>query len=144
MNVEFGNDQAVIIDIRQLAFRRLAIAAAIFAVLKARELQQQHGLDNKRTCIWKPEVRSKRVERDHGSRLRLSFDAAPPLHQCVVVAVRSEGSTEISTASMTAVPAKVIIATWKGTTTCARSIGASQASMSVFSAMNFVDLESRL
>src|ERR1700730_17933482 len=139
-----GNNQAVVIDVRQLAFWRLAKPAAICAVVEAGELQQQHGFDNKRTCIWKPEVRPKGVERDHGSGLPLSFDAAPPLHQCVVVAVRSEGSTENSTASITAVPAKVINATWKGTTTCARAIGASQASMSVFSAMNFVDLESRL
>jgi hypothetical protein len=31
-----GNDQAVVIDIRQLAFWRLAIPAAIFSILKTR------------------------------------------------------------------------------------------------------------
>jgi hypothetical protein len=139
-----GNDQAVVIDIRKLAFWRFAKPAAIFGVLNTSEFQQQHGFNNERTSIWKPEVRPKRVERDHGSGLRLPGDAAPPRYQCEVIAVRSEGSTENSTASMTAVPAKVINAIWKGTTTCARGTGASQASMSLFSAMNFVDLESRL
>src|ERR1700719_2683318 len=66
-----GNDQAVVIDIRQLAFWRLAIPAAIFAILKTSEFQQQHDFDNEGTSIWKPEVRPERVERDHGSGLSL-------------------------------------------------------------------------
>jgi hypothetical protein len=64
-----GNDQAAVIDVRQLAFWCLAIAAAIFAINKTSELQVQHGIDNERNAIGKPEVRPKRVERDHGSGL---------------------------------------------------------------------------
>ena len=65
MKVEIGNDQAVIIDIRQLSFWRLAKPAAIFPVRQTREFQQQHSLDDERAWIGETEKGPECVERDH-------------------------------------------------------------------------------
>lgn len=90
-----GNDQATVIDIRQLAFRRLAIPAAIFAILKTSKFQQQHGFDNERTSIWKPEVRPKCVERDHGGRLHFEDCAARAFRGGASLCIAKNLATEI-------------------------------------------------
>jgi hypothetical protein len=54
--LESINDQAVVIDIRPACLWRLAVPAAIFAIRKTSGLQEQHGFDNKRTSVRKPNV----------------------------------------------------------------------------------------
>lgn len=77
---------------------------------------------------------------DHTGRLA-KCPTVPRSPQCSRFAVMSAGSVESSVAWISATPAIVRMVTRKGMTICAGSIGASQASMSRLSAMNWVERE---